>query len=60
MAFEHAMEAAAILTKNDIFSRKEVLEALSQVTFEDSMAKFASMKNVRHRFNMVESNIHDY
>ncbi|CDJ26859.1 insulysin, putative [Eimeria mitis] len=46
MAFEHALEAAAILTRNDAFSRKDLLEALQQTNYDDSIAKLSELKNV--------------
>lgn len=46
MAFEHALEAASILTRNDAFSRTDLLNSLEQATYEDSMAKLSELKNV--------------
>ncbi|CDI86194.1 insulysin, putative [Eimeria praecox] len=46
MAFEHALEAAAILTRNDAFSRKDLLNALQQTNYDDCMAKLSELKNV--------------
>lgn len=46
MAFEHALEAAAILTRNDAFSRKDLLNALQQTNYDDSFAKLNELKNV--------------
>lgn len=46
MAFEHALQAAAILTRNDAFSRMDLLNALEQTTYDDSIAKLSELKNV--------------
>ncbi|KAL8436443.1 hypothetical protein ACSSS7_001735 [Eimeria intestinalis] len=46
MAFEHALEAAAILTRNDAFSRKDLLDALQQTNYDESMAKLGELQNV--------------
>ncbi|OEH79326.1 putative insulysin [Cyclospora cayetanensis] len=46
LAFEHALEAAAVLTRNDAFSRKDLLNALEQTTYENSFAKLKELKNV--------------
>lgn len=50
MAFEHALEAAAILTRNDAFSRKDLLDSLEQATYEDSLAKLSELQNVSQLF----------
>ncbi|KAL8425331.1 hypothetical protein Efla_001713 [Eimeria flavescens] len=50
MAFEHALEAAAILTRNDAFSRKDVLNALEQAGYDDSMAKFGELQDAGFKF----------
>lgn len=55
MAFEHALEAAAILTRNDAFSRKDVLNALQQSNYEDSIAKLSELKNVSKIINPSSS-----
>lgn len=46
MAFEHALEAASILTRNDAFSRKDLLETLEQTTYDESVAKLGELQNV--------------
>jgi len=46
LALEHAVEAAAILTRNDAFSRKDLMDALQEATFDDSVATLARLQNV--------------